>query len=395
MTPHATLIIALLTSVCGAACLSEPNAPNAPNAPQTLSEFEDVAMAHVCGQILKCDHPNSFFLAHAALFSDVDACVRGLGPYFKDVMFSGLRRSVATNRVSFDFANVDTCLSRLTNERVCFANFSPATHCPELFAAQQSMEASCERSAECIDGYCRYGADQCPGVCAPLAELGGACDDSEQCPGRLEGSRCRDGVCELRPYASNPGALDDECGIVGESPDLEYVICGPGLSCVTEDFHKTCRSTVKPGEACDAATPCGDGSFCLSASASPGTDAGSCLLPELIEQAGQSCNGQAGQVCDGYAGLLCGENQTCVATNGDIGDVCLPIDAAFVDFCKPGLYCASDNDGSRRCTRQLSANEPCDHRFACQSGYCDPEARTCAPKPLCGSASAARPIASL
>lgn len=176
----------------------------------------------------------------------------------------------------------------------------------------------------------------------------------EACQAHLETLECStqifdlDGPCEaVWQGRSAPGL---PCG-----PGISSFVCSEGSTCViTPSFCGTCLGTVAVGEPC-------------------GTDVGRCEATASCVEGTCVRRGRPGDPCD--ASTPCALGASCVegtCTRFNVVTVGAPCDAS--NRCPYNAICVGGT-----CQPQAGLGESCAQPGACRSGYCDTDAGLCRP----------------
>lgn len=271
-------------------------------------------------------------------------------------------------------ATGDTCALDVLLSGVSFAGF---------FLGTLPSGEGCTADRQCNSGYCTAASPQECGVCAAIPILGGACNDTTDCPSGtlcdtngtgtcvdapaanelcLDGNCRTDSFCQAGTCIERPG-LNDACvrqgtGLLSD-PCASTLVC-TRISAAPEEWR--CESGRADGMTCeDSVTPCAAGLRCV---------AGTCRAPLDAEAA---C---AGDIC--ALGLVCRAG-TCQPppTRGTQG--CSASVPCFSGACSGGSCVVPSAERGTACafeTPQPFSVQPPDY---CADGYCDSSTVLCEP----------------
>ncbi len=261
-----------------------------------------------------------------------------------------LAPSFEARRVTIDEAQLARCEQRLRGS-ACPPTFPPNGPGPAaqpfndcglqtgLLVGSEATGQTCTASVECVPGtHCVQESGACRGVCAAASVAGEHCG-----LGCASGLRCAGDVCVATGQLGEPCASSAECD--------DALIC-LGTCRPRRQLHESCAfdqhrpSQCAPGLACDV-TP-------LVAGAS-----GTCVLPRA-------------------AGEPCAFHWSCAE-----GLICADLDwSGFPSSAPPPGTCRQPDGAGFNCPATVY------ERFVgtqCAAGLrCDPDTRTCAPRPQLG-----------
>jgi hypothetical protein len=178
--------------------------------PVPLSQLPATWAQTVCTQNFKCASAADIMMRKQSDCVGTDTMVWQL-------LAGSVQDGQANGRVSYDAAQMGTCLATLAKE-TCDEWVTGLSHdvaCPEAFTAKVSVGGTCKSDVECVMGVCD-GADlsktpPVEGVCKARVAHGAACTSSDTC---VSTDYC-DGtanVCTAKKAGAAACMSDDECG---------------------------------------------------------------------------------------------------------------------------------------------------------------------------------------
>lgn len=320
----------------------------------TIDEFWERQAAEICDALYECPGVRTSGLTvYAGRHATAEECRQSertrtiLGRLLAPTQT--LDDSIADGHVMFDGEAAADCVQKVKSS-LCDPTTPPgeADFCRSVFAGTREDGESCRRG-ECVEGSrCNTGTE-CFGVCEPVMNPCGGCDEDEYCD-------TPSGDCKPR------GASGAACE--GSSQCQKELFCdAPGLglgTCIPPGSKSS-------GDVCFTFRACGDGLICKE---------GVCDNYFVVEE-GYACGDlPAVQVCD--AGLFCdipaGDSVGVCAQLQEPGQACENTRA-----CLSPATCSNTTD---TCTTPKPFGSACNSAFECESIYCSP-AGTCAPWPAC------------
>ncbi len=296
---------------------------------------------------------------------------------------ASFQAAVDDGRLAYDAAAQATCLAaidattclQILHDLNFFGCVEPA------FTGRVAPGGQCQDTLECLDGYCTFPTNTCPGTCAPRVALNGSCVADEQCAAGLV---CGNSTCQAVTVVADGGAacngVTQVCGATSYCPGAG-LSCEPlgneGTFCYTPSrcsASLTCRWVTNSCEAYAArGQPCGPTAACneFIDYCTPG---GLCAA---LPTPGQSCADSLN--CGGDAWCDALFSGTCVA-NPTLGQPC-----GLGGWCQGESYC--DYSAATPVCSARKTSGPCLDRFECATGYycgqgCQPQlaaGATCSP----------------
>ncbi|HEV8324469.1 MAG TPA: hypothetical protein VG389_22825 [Myxococcota bacterium] len=212
-----------------------------------------------------------------------------------------------------------------------------------LCAGPQPAGAACDQDSDCMSGRCGSAS-----TCITPAPLGGPCGGGQDCAGFRGCSS--GGVCVDRLPPGSPCMTDDECYA---DAYCTGGTCTTYVACMPQPVGASCGVIFQP---------CVAGAYCASG------PTGDVCTPETPD--GQPCAGSEECADQSY----CDFTTNVCTPRSPVGGPC----TSQFD-CVDGAYC----DMAMTCQARGANGAPCTDAGACESGYCDTTAGTCADLPSC------------
>jgi len=355
-----------------------------------LEQFASAVAEATCAAIAKCSLGWQFS-SLAACKSFYEFAAQGEGG---DINPAAL---VKAGKATYDPVAAAKCIAEITKSCNPLKKKIPAA-CAQMIKGTTKDGSPCDGSSECASGWCNKAAKpNCPGVCTPAADLGGACDGNDACKGDLTcnglkcgqptggkaGAACSPSSCDAGLWCKDPDGPASSCtalGDLGTACDKNQPSCKAGLWCAEAAGGETkCVAQAKIGEACPPvsgsagpfgvqAGPCPAGARCVMTAGKVG---GATCMPVVKQGEACTAEGQCSAIDLTCAGAASGKGQ-CTPLPG-AGESCTPPNFFAGQFfsCALPLFC---DEATKKCGPAPKAGQPCllicDGDLKCVSGTC-------------------------